>query len=190
MQPSESGAPATSRSTPQNQSELRLIPYVEYNGARTLPDSFLEDVFTEMIIEGLVSTVFVGTDVTNSEEFIKLMKSPGNVAVFVLDGEKCITFAWLNSIGLNYAYGHFCFFQNDRFSAIEVGKKILEYWWSLGSTRKALDVILGSIPSFNTRAIAFMEKLGAVRLGQIPNLFFNPFTGEKWPSVIFYCLRP
>ena len=171
--------------------ELRLIPYVEINGARTLPDSFIEDVFTEMVVEGLVSSVFATTLVKDSGDFLKMMKSPSNVPVFALSGDRCIGFSWLNNVGVTNAFGHFCYFPNQEFTAMEWGRKVMDYWWSLKGTKGyALDVLLGSIPAFNQRAVAFIQKLGFVKLGEIPNLFINPMTGEKWASVVLYSLRP
>jgi hypothetical protein len=176
---------------PQKASELRLIPYVEINGARTLPDSFVEDVFTEMVVRGLVSTVFAGSLVKDGDDFLRMIRSPSNLAVFAVLGEQCVGLAWLNGIGVNHAYGHFCYFDNDHVSAVEFGRKVLDYWWSLSGPKGAvLDVILGAIPSFNARAVAYVQKMGFVKLGEIPNLFLNPSTGEKWASVVLYCTRP
>jgi hypothetical protein len=179
------------QSTQSKPNELRLIPYVEINGTRTLPDSFIEDVFAEMIVEGLVSSVFSMTLVKDGGDFLKMMKNPNNVPVFVLSGNRCIGFAWLNNVGVTNAFGHFCYLPNPDFTAVEFGQKDMDYWWSLKGTKDyALDVLLGSVPAFNQRAVAFVQKFGFVKLGEIPNLFVNPMTGEKWAAVILYCLRP
>lgn len=144
-----------------------------------------------MVVEGLVSTVFACAIVRDGADFLKMMKSPANVPVFVLDGDKCVGFAWLNGVGVNNAYGHFCYFPNSSIPAVEFGRKVLDYWWSLkGPKGYSLDVILGSVPAFNERAVAFVQKCGFVKLGEIPNLLLNPFTGEKWASVVLYQLRP
>jgi hypothetical protein len=190
-QRSESPAQAPSRSTQQKPNEVRLIPYVELNGARTLPDTFLEDVFDEMIVHGLVSAVFAGSNVSTSEDFRKMMRHPSNIPVFLVYGTQCIGFAWLNGIALNHAYGHFCTFPNEAMTAVEMGGMVMDYWWSLGTPEKpALDVILGTIPAFNERAVKFIQKVGFVKLGEIPRLFVNPATQERWPAVVLYCTRP
>jgi hypothetical protein len=148
-------------------------------------------VFDEMIVEGLVSAVFAGTNVSTSEDFRKMMRHPSNIPVFVVDGQQCIGFAWLNGVGGTHAYGHFCTFPNEAMSAVEMGEMVMGYWWSLGGPDNyALDVILGTIPAFNQRAVAFIQKVGFVKLGEIPNLFSNPMTKERWPAVILYCTRP
>ncbi len=172
-------------------SSVRLLPYVEINGTRTLPDTFLEDVFDEMVVEGLVSTVFVGTKVSTSEDFLRMMRAPTNIPVFVVSGTACLGFAWLNGVGLNHAYGHFCTFENDVIEPVEMGRMVLNYWWGLeGPTGYALDVILGTIPAFNQRAVAFAQKLGLVKACEIPNLFVNPATKERFPAVVLYSTRP
>lgn len=160
------------------------------NGSRTISDSFIEEVFTEMVVQGLVSTVFAGTTIKDSDDFLEMLKSPANVPVFALVGEQCVAVCWLNSIGLNHAYGHFCYFYHPDAPAVDVGKKVMDYWWSLCSDSISLDVILGAIPVFNQRAIAFIQKLGFVKLGEIPNIFMNPNTGEKWASAVLYAQRP
>jgi hypothetical protein len=190
-QRSESPAQAPSRSTQQKPNEVRLIPYVELNGARTLPDTFLEDVFDEMVVEGLVSAVFAGTNISSSKDFIGMMRHPTNIPVFVVAGTRCIGFAWLNGIALNHAYGHFCTFPNGVMTAIEMGEMVMGYWWSLGGPDSyALEVILGTIPAFNSRAVRFIQKLGFVKVGEIPKVFLNPMTNERWPAVVLYCTRP
>lgn len=169
-----------------------LIPYVEMNGSRTLPDSFLEDAFDGMVERSLVSTVFHGTTMNNGDDFIGVFRNPANISVFVLNQDKqCIAFAWLNGIGANSAYGHFCFFKDLCADTQAVGQAILDYWFSLsGGDGPFLDVILGAVPAFNHRACAFVQKLGFVKLGEIPKVIVNKFTGEKWASVIHYMLRP
>lgn len=175
----------------QNQSNVRLIPYVEINGARTLPDTFLEDVFDEMVVQGLVSSVFAGTNIRTSEDFRGMMRHPSNIPVFVVDGAQCIGFAWLNGVGETYAYGHFCTFPTNVISAVEMGDMVMHYWWSLeGQHGPLLEVIMGTIPAFNQKAIAFIQKIGFVKACEIPSLFINRSTKERWPAAVLYCLRP
>lgn len=144
-----------------------------------------------MIVEGLVSTVFVGTNIKTSDDFRGMMRHPANIPVFVLSGAKCIGFAWLNGVGCAHAYGHFCTFPNEIISSVEMGKMVMGYWWSLGGPDShALEVILGTIPAFNQRAVNFIQKVGFVKAAEIPSLFVNPATKERWPAVIVYCTRP
>jgi len=176
------------QSKPNN---VRLIPYVEINGARTLPDTFLEDVFDEMVEQGLVSVVFSEVHIKTSADFKGMMRHPTNIPVFVVQAEACIGFAWLNGVCGTHAYGHFCTFPNGAMSAIEMGEMVMGYWWSLGGPDKhSLEVILGTIPAFNERAVRFIQKLGFVKVGEIPKLFTNPATKERCSAVVLYCMRP
>lgn len=171
---------------------LRLVPYVEVNGTRTLPDSFLAEVFRRMKSEGLIETVFAGyPNIQTDAQFIALMRMSSNLPVFVvhatsLADAQCLAFAWLNGVGPTYAYGHFCSFENPYASPVEMGHRVMNYWWSTFGLR----VLLGTIPSFNQRAIAFVQKLGFVKAGEIPQLFMNPHTHESGPATILYCERP
>jgi len=169
---------------------MEMVPYTEINGARTFSDLFLAQIFTRMAEQNLVAAIFSGILMRNASDFIQLMKTPSNIPVFVMDDGECIGFAWLNGIGRNHAYGHFCYFKNDKFSSIDFGKKVIDYWFSLSGQQGAvLDVILGAVPSFNEKASHYVQKLGFKRLGEIPKLHIT-VTGEKWASVIHYMERP
>lgn len=183
---------------------MDLIPYVEMNGERTLTDDFLAYAFDEMVIAGHLSDVFEGVVMRNAVDFINLMKNPVNLPVFGIAGSSLVGFAWLNGVGINHAYGHFCYLQNEAISSVEFGKKILNYWFSMPSSNTPsvlapgipikergpfLDVILGTVPSFNQKASHYVQKLGFTKLGEIPSLYMNPFTGERWASMIHYLER-
>ena len=175
------------RSMQPNQSELVVIPYVEIGGARTLPDSFLEAVYLQMVEDGSDKTVFNMGSVKSKEQFIAMMKNPANLPVFVLNGQNCAMVAWLNTINHNNACGHFCSFYTG-IPPVEVGKKVLEYWWSLQAGGRGLEVILGIVPAFNERAIAFVKKLGFIEAGRVPRLFLDT-NGKQCDSVICYLER-
>lgn len=156
------------------------------NGARTLPDTFLEDVFDRMVGEGLLSIVFANVNVRSSDDFLRLMRHPSNIPVFAVSGSTCLGFAWLNGIGATFAYAHFCTFANDIATPEEMGASVLDYWWKSFST---IEVLLGTIPSFNPKAIAFVERMGFSRVGEIPRLYVNPMTKEHCSAVVLYQTR-
>lgn len=169
---------------PSSRNDFVLIPYCEINGTRTLPDSFLAEVFQSMSAD-LLKTVFHESKINSLAEFMAVLKNPANIPVFMITQDrKCAAFCWLNGIRANSAWGHFCYFRESGIDPKDLGKATLDYWFSLGNGR--LDVILGSIPSFNVAACIFIERVGLTRLGSIPSMCVNPFTGEKCSAVIFY----
>lgn len=141
-------------------------------------------VFERMKSEGLIPVIFHAIPMRNAGDFLALMKNPVNLPVFALSNTECIAFAWLNNITTNSAYGHFCHFKND-IDPVEIGKVITKHWFKF-----PIDIVLGSIPAFNMRAVKFMQKLGYVVVGEVPDLYKNPFTHEKCAAVIVYCRRP
>lgn len=168
-----------------------LIPYVEANGFRTIPDDELVEIFDRIILEGLDRIVFYSGNVRTARDFIFVMKSQNNLPVFVRDKDGYVGFAWLNNLNGNNAMPHFCFFKGRRGElAIEAGKKILQYWFSFpGEGGPLFDVLVGMVPDFNTRAIEFVKKLGAIELGSIPKLAYNGFTQGKHGMTMLYYLR-
>jgi hypothetical protein len=167
---------------------VTLVPYVEVNGVRTLTDEYLVDVFERLEDEGNDKVIFHDHPISTGREFVAMMKRPANVPVFALNARgECCAFAWLNNIGKSHAYGHFGYLRSaEGPDPIDIGKSIVKYWFEVGHT---LDVIVGSIPEWNDRALNFIVKVGLTRLGPIPNMYVNPFTSEKCSAVIHYIAR-
>src|SRR4051812_3441135 len=122
-----------SRSMEQKANEFTLVPYVEVNGQRILPDSFLVEVFEQMEDEDLVDTVFHSGSVKHQFDFIAMMKNPANLPLFVINRDnKCVMVAWLNAVSHTHASGHFCYFKSiGGIDPVEAGNRIVDYWFSL-----------------------------------------------------------
>lgn len=134
--------------------------------------------------------MFYEGKIQNVDQFIQMMKNPVNIPVFVFKGYVPIGFAWLNGASGYHAFGHFCFMQSAWGKASkEAAELILHYWLAFARDDGApvFDVILGTIPSFNTRAIEFVQKIGFVKVGQIPLMV--RVRGERDDAVIFYYSR-
>jgi hypothetical protein len=165
-----------------------LVPYVELNGSRTISDQELKHIFAQIKREGTLSTVFTDGKISTEEEFVDTVKEPTNHFVFILIDGKIRGFAWLNSCSDNHAFGHFCFLKEVWGATDEIGKEVLKYWFSFpGPDGPLFELILGLIPKFNQRAQKFIERLGFVRVGEIPSITRKG--ADRVPSILSYVLR-
>jgi len=173
-------------------SDLALVPYAKVDGQWTLPDSFILDVARQCKEEKTFDTVFYDGQIKTEWDFLEAMQRPVNVPVFVFKGMEPLGFAWLNGVSGNYAFAHFCMMRDAwGTESIEVGKLFLKYWMSFAQQSGAplLELILGVIPGNNKQAHRFTEKLGFVRLGEIPMLLYNAYSGDRNTAVILYFSR-
>lgn len=134
--------------------------------------------------DGSFETVFYEGHIKSAQDFLEAMQKPENVPVIAYCGTLPIGFAWLNGLSGSYGFGHFCFFKSawGHFTH-EAGTMIVDYWM----TFPFLETILGTVPEANDHAIRFVQKLGFVKLGAIPNML--TFAGNKTPAVILYYSR-
>jgi RimJ/RimL family protein N-acetyltransferase len=146
---------------------ITIIPYVEVNGMRTIPDERLKDIYNRMANEGTLSTVFYGSQINSEADFINFFKNGSNfICVAFLDKEMC-GFTWINSLNETYAFMHFCFFKEFWGKRMEgIGKACFDYYKSWNRFK----VFIGMIPDFNKRAIKFAKRMGYVELGTIPEM--------------------
>lgn len=167
---------------------ITLIPYVQMNGAWTASDDIMVSIYETLKTDGTADTVFYDGKIQDAFDFIEMMKSINNLAVIVLSDEDISGIAWINSLSDNRAFAHFAFFKKVWGRTEEIGKELLSYWLSIpGQSGYLLDIIMGLVPSFNTRAHQFVERLGLKRLGEIPHIV--RVHGNKEPGVIFYYAR-
>ena len=177
-------------STQQNQSELTVYPFSEVDGNWTISDAELNYVFMKMQDQKLVDMVFSQDRVENVYQFIALMKAKRNIVQFVWDGKDVIAVTWINSIGDNFAFGHFCVFKEAWGKrSEEIGALIKNYWFGLENNGKyVLDVIIGMMPTKNRIADNFVQRVGWIKIGVIPGMF-RLMDGGRDDAVIYYTLR-
>ena len=177
-QASELVGQGQARYTPQNLNEavnlrngIALIPYGEANGTRTVPDDLIVSLYHELDADGVIEAVF-RDDMQDAKAFVKSMKHPENLPVFVLVDGDILGVAWLNGIKKNCAFSHFVFVKRCLGKhSIEMGRRLLGYWFALPSGDGFIfDVLIGNIPARNRLAINYIKKLGYKELGKIPYL--------------------
>jgi len=168
-----------------------IIPYVESNGMRSIPDNMMIDLFNQMKELGLTESLFYSGEVKTSEDFLKLIKSKHNVVNVVMDDDTIVFISWLNDFSRNSAFAHFCAFPEIWGNgSVEIGKSVIKYWFDFKKNGEPLlDVIIGKVPTVNKRAINYIKRLGLTILGDIPLLAHGPDKDKKVGDTIAYIIR-
>ncbi len=175
--------------TQSNQNEIKLVPYVQLDGTWILSDAFMQSVFDKIVAQGLLKTTFWEGGIDSADQFIDMAKSHINHMVLFFEGKECVGLAWLSGVTTNYAFGHFCLFREMWGRSVKIGKTCVDYWFSWpGEGGPLLDVIVGIMPGFNTRAHNYIKSLGFTRLGVIPGMFRDKDRNRE-DAVIYYLSR-
>ncbi len=167
---------------------INVLPYVELNGKWIVDDSVIASVFYKMVSDGTAETVFYEGEILSPEDFIRVLKSPGNLPCLVFVDEVIQGIAWLNELKGNHATAHFCVFkeswgQNSK----DMGLAVLKYWFSFENNGKPLlDVILGVTPSEYRFALKFITDLGFKVVGEVPKVLYNVYKGAQSNAVLSY----
>src|SRR3989304_1971252 len=125
---------------------MMLVPYVEIDGSRTIPDSVLRQVHLKLLCQNLNPSVFINGAMKSHEEFISFLKDTRNLPIFSANFEGEVNgFAWLNEIKDTHASCHFCFFTETwGGKAEEIAREIIDYWFGFEDSGELLfDVLLG-----------------------------------------------
>ena len=174
-------------SSQRKPNEISLLPYAKVNDAWTLSDDIILDVARQCQKDGTFTRVFCEGEVETPEHFLAVMKQPTNAPVFIYRGTSPVGFAWLNGFAGNIAFGHFCFIVSAWGPDTErAGRMVLDYWMSFES----LKVIIGTTPETNGPAANFATRIGFVRLGAIPKMIRNVYSGKDVAAIILYYVRP
>lgn len=168
-----------------------IIPYAKVGDAWSLPDELIELSFNRMVRDGTLKTVFWDGKITNYEQLLGHFRKPSNLPVFIFDNNELVAFAWLNSIGHNFAFSHFCTFREiwgkDKSHLID---ELFDYWFSFSYENGYLfDVLIGMVPETNVHALKFLDECGYKVVGPIPGLINDYYAREKKAAVISYRSR-
>ena len=151
-----------------------IIPYVEVNGARIIPDDMIEALWEKGIAEALDTKVF--GEKKTFWEFLDMLKSNKNLSLFMFkeNGKSPLGIAWINGLTRTHAFAHFMFLKEAwGMHTMPLGRACCRYWFALGSPDPILDILVGNIPSSNRAAIRFVQRLGWTVVGEIPHLAYD-----------------
>lgn len=170
-------------------SPYKIIPYLQYDGSWSIPDSYVKKCWRKMCEKNLQKAVFYSGEVRDEESFLKCMKAEGNHPFFVFLDKEIACISWLNGVRHNSAVGHFCGFPcvwGKR--AKEIGEELFKIW--LGHKKEdgsfLFDVIIGQTPSSNRLAVRFLKQLGLKVIGEIPHIAKDNYRNITGSMVISY----
>ena len=163
-----------------------LRPYVQVDGAYTVPDTFLLWLWARYEEEGTTAKVFRVSEVADGADFIDYMRMPGNLPVlFFADDQTPLGMAWLNGVSGNHAFVHHALLKASWGRLTDaIAKVALGYWFGMrGASGFQLDVLVGMTPSVNSKAVKYLQRVGFTVVGQIPQM------AEGEPMTISYLER-
>ena len=170
-----------------------LIPYVEYNGAWTLNDDRLSDIYKQIKGAGLIEKVFYEGEIRLFPDWVTLMKRQCNL-VHTIWGEdkKLYLIAWLNDWGKSHAFVHFITLPRawGKYTG-ELLSMSFKYWFDLKDKPGGplLETLIGRTPANRKELTHFLRKVGGHILGTIPNMSYDMYSNKKVDIVISYITR-
>jgi hypothetical protein len=172
----------------------RLRGYGIVDGIRTLRDSQIASLFKQARDEGVLQWVMYSQNTTAMTErgFIDYFKDESRVLWMVYCGERLAGWVWLDDLGHRSARIHFCFFRwlsKERLT-IRVAREAL--WFLLGVKFRngaSLQIIRGETPTFNKKAVRFIERVGLKVIGEMPQAAFHFSAGTSSSMLYSYVNR-
>lgn len=157
----------------------------------TLKDEVLLDFAQQMQAEEKFHRVFYDGRIRTPHDMLEVLQQPANLPVFAFMGSRPIGVAWLNGLCGNRAFAHFCMLNSARGKpAFKACRMFLDYWMSFEDAGEPiLEFLIGVIMETNERAVRFVEALGFKRLGVIPQMLEDAYTGDRASAVVSYFSR-
>jgi hypothetical protein len=170
---------------------INIIPYSFVDEKWSLSDSAIFDAYQRTLQQGSIKTVFWDGKIKSKEDFLNYFQAKRNLPIFVFKDHAPCGYAWINNIGCNHAYAHFCYFKqfwgDDKSDIFET---VINYWFSFTNQDSFLfDTLIGMVPKFNKFAIKHIQENGFTKVGEIPNMVNDIYRKTKSSIVIFYRCR-
>jgi hypothetical protein len=165
-----------------------ILPYVKIGNKWSISYEKMIEVWKELEELKLHEIVFYGGKVTDSTDFIDFFQTPGIMMHFCMINDDIGGFGWLDRIKSNSAYFSGCGFPIAWGKhTVPLWEKSFEHWFSLKHNGKYIfDTFIGETPIDNSFALDYLEKVGARKVGIIPNIAVNVYKNTKTDMVISY----
>ena len=145
---------------------IEILPYVELNGAWSLPDTAMAGIFEQLVMDGTAGTVFSDGDVKCAKDFVTLCKNPNNLPAIVYVDKECGGIGWVNGLTKDRAFAHYAFFKSQwGHNTTGMAKALINYWFQ---DEFPFNMLIGQTPVWNRRAVKFLERIGFTVLGVLP----------------------
>lgn len=146
---------------------IEVIPYIEINGTRSFPDTFMVSLFNRMKEDGNLEKTFIHGFPNTQYEFLLWAKNPLNKLFVALENKDPIILAWITDTIGKRGTVHF-----SSFNGIFARKKIRAAQKILQLLFKHYLVLIGLIPAAYEDTKHFSKMLGFKEVGEIPNFVY------------------
>jgi hypothetical protein len=172
---------------------MRIVPYVEINGSRTLSDDYMRGLYRRMVEENTAKIISPSGKVKDEGGFVDWAKNPKNAIMLIVDGETPLMLSWVTGIEDHRGWFSFCGFKSGwgRKKSIALGQACRDYWLNMQDSngRHVFDVLVGITPAANRLALIWAKMCGAQTIGTIPCFGTNHYTGKRYDVAISYITR-
>jgi len=159
---------------------LQMMPYMEFDGIRTFTDSQILGFYDQMVKDGTIAQMTFEGVFLNPNDFLAEMKSRSSHLYVAMEDNIPVALIWVNHIEMAAARVHFCFFSNSWGHAQEIMKFAQDYLADI------YGVLLGYLPSCNTRAVQACLRMGLTVLGKVPDLIWDHANQKRVEGTIVY----
>lgn len=150
---------------------ITVIPYIEIDGCRTIPDQKMLAIYETMKAEGNLRRVFYHYGNMSAYDFLAFCKNTRNYVFVGWDGDVPILISWINEVVGKRGTINFCSMGKYTRRKIEAARETLRLVLGL------FDVVVGLIPDTYEDVKKFTRKLGFTDLGVIP--YFTHIEGKQ-----------
>ena len=171
---------------------FEIVPYLYINGEWSLSDETMAHLWLLANEQGLIEKTFVSEQLTTLGQWFSIIQNRNNLISVVSETEenKPAAICWLNDFGRNHASGHFFMFREYWGKAtIQIGKRVLKYWFEFERDGKPLlDIIIGRVPQSNQIAIKYVKKFGFWTCGVIPGIIYDA-QNDIYQNLEILCMK-
>lgn len=171
---------------------IELRPYASHDGIPTFRDSDIKSFYDRMVSDGTVDMVLYDGVINSTDEFLHFIKYQVPYFFVVYKDNETMGITWLNNIELKRAHFHFCGFSASwGESAVDIARETVDtlIMRKDGTGDYIFNVFIGIVPSFNQRAIDFLEECGGNIVGEIPYSIWSHKNQKSMPGTLIYYVR-
>ena len=173
----------------------RVIPYTEIDGIPTFKDSDVKGFYDRIAKDGLVEFIFHDGYIQTSDDFLMMMKGAGAALYVAYYENDPVGVGWLTHFEAKSrsCRAHFTTFSEVwNKDTVSIGREVFNQMLHMtvpGTDEYVFDVFLGLVPSVNVRAVKWLNKVGLVTVGEIPNALWDEKAQQSIPCTLFYLIR-
>lgn len=173
------------------QQRYAIFPYFKADGAWSLSDEHMMNIFDRILSDGHGDIFRNGTAYTR-ESFLELMQSGHNNSFVLMVDGLLAGILWISNFDHKTARGHFCTFNgvkySDKIGIFRQAMKLVLHLKDRDGTY-LFDTIVGYTPTRLKIAIMCVKACGGRIAGTVPGLLFDTVTNASEEGTISYFTR-